>query len=486
MPCPLCAFDDWTYAFTIDGVHVQRCQTCSLARSDPTALPGGTSHVDAEVDDVGAPDLVTRTSSSAACMRALERRGPLPSPLMAVVERGHPLPALVRRLGAEVEEIDVAQLDSRRLSPVPFNGAVLIDQLERSSNPIRSLEIIHGALAAEAVLVAVVSSIDVSGPFRRWRSERRAIRPYYFSRDTLESALIRSGFSHVSFAPVRWGDSTSHLLVTARPAARRPRPLLSVIVPVYNEKAYFATTMNALLGKHVPGVDKEIVVVESHSTDGTREAVLAYAGHPDVQIVLEDRPFGKGHAVRTAFDHVGGDLVLIQDADCEYDIDDYDELLRPLLTYRTAFVLGSRHSGDWKIRQFDAEPHLGTLVNLGHQLFVFLVNVLYGQRLSDPFTMYKVFRRDCLHGLKFECNRFDFDFELVIKLIRKGYRPLEIPVSYRSRSWAEGKKIRIVRDPLTWVRALVKYRFAGIFKEARRGQTNPSTPAPGAPTPRLP
>ena len=404
---------------------------------------------------------------------------------MAVVDQGHPLPALVRRLGVDVEEIDVAQLDSRPSSPVPFKGAVLIDQLERSSNPIRSLEIIHGALAIGGVLLAAVPSIDVAGPFRPWRFERRDVRPYYFTRDTLESALIRSGFSHVSFAPARWGDRTSRLLVTATPTTRRPRPLLSVIVPVYNEKKYFAVTMNALLGKDVPGVDKEIVVVESHSTDGTRETVLGYEGHPGVQIILEDRPFGKGHAVRTAFRQAGGDLVLIQDADCEYDIDDYDGLLRPLLTYRTAFVLGSRHSGGWKIRQFDAEPRLGTLLNLGHQLFVFLLNVLYGQRLSDPFTMYKVFRRDCLHGLKFECNRFDFDFELVIKLIRKGYRPLEIPVSYRSRSWAEGKKVRIVRDPLTWVRALVKYRFAGIFKEARRGRTNPSTPAPGAPTPRL-
>ena len=93
-----------------------------------------------------------------------------------------------------------------------------------------------------------------------------------------------------------------------------------------------------------------------------------------------------------------------------------------------------------------------------------MFNVLYGQRLRDPFTMYKVFWRDCLHGLDLECNRFDFDFELVIKLIRKGYRPLEIPVNYRSRSFQEGKKVSVLRDPLTWLRALLRYRFGSIYR----------------------
>jgi hypothetical protein len=107
------------------------------------------------------------------------------------------------------------------------------------------------------------------------------------------------------------------------------------------------------------------------------------------------------------------------------------------------------------------------VVNVGHLLFVGLLNTLYRQRLRDPFTMYKVFRRDCLHGLTFECDRFDFDFELVIKLVRKGYVPLEIPVNYSSRSFKEGKKVSMLRDPLTWIRALVKYRFSSLY--SRRG-----------------
>jgi hypothetical protein len=89
---------------------------------------------------------------------------------------------------------------------------------------------------------------------------------------------------------------------------------------------------------------------------------------------------------------------------------------------------------------------------------------MYWQSLNDPFSMYKVFRRDCLYGLTFECNRFDFDFELVIKLLRKGYRPVEIPVNYRSRSLSEGKKVTVLGDPLTWLRALVRFRFQHLYE----------------------
>jgi hypothetical protein len=106
-------------------------------------------------------------------------------------------------------------------------------------------------------------------------------------------------------------------------------------------------------------------------------------------------------------------------------------------------------------------------MNLGHVLFTALFNVTYGTRLRDPFTMFKVFRRDCLSGLTFEANRFDFDWELVGKLVRAGYRPLEIPVNYRSRSFTEGKKVSLLRDPLTWIRACFKFRFQPLGKKAR-------------------
>ncbi len=179
---------------------------------------------------------------------------------------------------------------------------------------------------------------------------------------------------------------------------------------------------------------------------------------------MEERPRGKGHAVRTGLNAATGDYILIQDADLEYDLEDYDALLEHLLAARSAFVLGSRHGGRnvLKMRRFAGQLGLSLFLNFGHWFFTALVNGLFFQRLRDPFTMFKVFRRDCLYGLVFECNRFDFDFELLVKLVRKGYRPVELPVNYRSRSFREGKKVRMFRDPLNWLGVLLWLRRVEI------------------------
>jgi glycosyltransferase involved in cell wall biosynthesis len=224
--------------------------------------------------------------------------------------------------------------------------------------------------------------------------------------------------------------------------------------------------MEMLVEKQIPNIEMEIILVESNSTDGSRELALEYRDHPRVKLILEERPKGKGHAVRNGLKAATGDVVLFQDADLEYDLDDYEGLIQPILSYRQNFVIGSRHSANtrlWKIRKFDDSGGLTAVFNLGHLLFLMLFNITYRQRLSDPFSMFKVFRRECLYGLRFECNRFDFDWEIVIKLLRKGYRPLELPVNYRSRSFSEGKKVTIFRDPLTWLRALLKYRNSPLY-----------------------
>jgi glycosyltransferase involved in cell wall biosynthesis len=255
----------------------------------------------------------------------------------------------------------------------------------------------------------------------------------------------------------------------ASPALRSPslrslssdRPLkLSVIVPVFNERATVAEALDAICAKSVPGWELEILIVESNSTDGTRDIVLGYRGRDRVKVVLEEAPRGKGRAVRTGLAQATGDVILIQDADLEYDLNDYDVLLVPLATGRQSFVLGSRHGqGGWAIRKFTDQPVQALVLNLAHWGFTLMINGALGIWLRDPFTMYKVFRRECLDGLSFECNRFDFDWELLIKLVRKGHRPIEIPISYKSRSFKEGKKISMFRDPLTWIWALLKYRF---------------------------
>jgi glycosyltransferase involved in cell wall biosynthesis len=235
---------------------------------------------------------------------------------------------------------------------------------------------------------------------------------------------------------------------------------VSVVVPVYNEISTVRSALDALVAKRIPGYELQLIVVESNSTDGSREVVRSYLEHPCVTLILEDEPRGKGHAVRTGLAAASGDIVLIQDADLEYDLNDYEKLLAPIAAGDYAFVLGSRHAkGAWAIRKFTDQKVHALVLNLAHWSFTMMINASLGIWLNDPFTMYKVFRRDCLDGLKLECNRFDFDWELLIKLVRKGYRPIEIPIAYRSRSFKEGKKVSMIRDPLTWIVALVKYRF---------------------------
>jgi glycosyltransferase involved in cell wall biosynthesis len=249
------------------------------------------------------------------------------------------------------------------------------------------------------------------------------------------------------------------------------RPLrLSVVMPVYNERETFRDVLKELLAKEIVDTEIEIVLIESNSTDGTREDVLALSGDSRVTVILEDEARGKGRAVRTGLQQVTGDVVLIQDADAEYDMDDYENLLEPVRSFKTSFVLGARkiHEGHRGMRHFERQQHMSWLMNLGHVGFLRLFNTVYRQRLKDPFTMYKVFRRDCLTDVHLECDRFDFDWELTAKLIRRGHHALEVPVSYHSRSFSEGKKINLLGDPLSWVRACFKYRFTPLYVERPR------------------
>jgi SAM-dependent methyltransferase len=402
-------------------------------------------------------------------------------------------------------EVEHGGLDE--FSDCEFDAAVFYCTLERLSDPEKVLRTLKRALAPSGVVMVIVPTID-SRTARLFRSawwEFNAGNLHYFSADTLQSLLIKTGYgdpiidgddaavsleyfrSKIPAVSSAWYRSVLKLLVSATPGFLRHKafhslnsrrvvlarakgvrrgPRLSVIVPAFNEKATLGVLMDRVLAKSIEGVDIEVVLVESNSTDGTREEALRYQTHPRVRVILQDRPRGKGFAVRTGLEACTGDVVLFQDADLEYDVDDYDDLIEPLFAYRRNFVIGSRHVARgrvWKIRQFNDSASLAAVFNLGHVIFLTLFNFLYRQRLKDPFSMFKVFRRECLHGLSFECNRFDFDFEIVIKLLRKGYRPLELPVNYRARSPSEGKKVSMLRDPWTWLRALVRFRWSRLY-----------------------
>ena len=239
-----------------------------------------------------------------------------------------------------------------------------------------------------------------------------------------------------------------------------PAVTVSVVVPVYNEISTVREALDALVAKRIAGYQLQLVIIESNSTDGSRAVVQSYQGNPAVTVILEDAPRGKGHAVRAGLAAASGEIIMIQDADLEYDLGDYEKLLAPIASGQRDFVLGSRHTKKgWAIRKFTDQRFHALVLNLAHWTFTLMINASLGIWLNDPFTMYKVLRRKCLAGLRLECNRFDFDWELLIKLVRKGYRPIEIPVSYHSRSFKQGKKVSLFRDPLTWMFALVKYRF---------------------------
>lgn len=456
-------------------------------------------------------------------MRLLEVGPGLGNLLIEAVARGYDVTGVEyspsaahtanERIGAPV--VLRGSLSTVALTEGSFDVAVLADVLEHTRDPLNDLSRLWRLLKPGGTLFVAVPSLD-SWSARvmreRWL-EFKLEHLFYFDSATLQLLLFKAGFEHVSLSPGRKTLSPEYVAqhferfevpllsamiravsallpsvirrTTVRVAgsgvnviARRtvaPPPVqrnhrLTVIMPVFNERATFSTVIEQLLAKTIAGVDVDVVIVESNSTDGTREAVKAFDGHARVTVVYEDRPRGKGHAVRAGLARATADYILIQDADLEYDLDDYEALLEPLMSGRAAFVLGSRHGKDgptWKVRHFADQVAVSWYMNLGHVLFTALFNVTYGTRLRDPFTMFKVFRRDCLCGLTFEANRFDFDWELVGKLVRAGYRPLEIPVNYRSRSFTEGKKVSLLRDPLTWIRACFKFRFQPLGKKAR-------------------
>jgi 2-polyprenyl-3-methyl-5-hydroxy-6-metoxy-1,4-benzoquinol methylase len=416
------------------------------------------------------------------------------------------------------------ELPDAKLAAEQFDLCVISDVIEHVRSPRDFLQEIHRVLKPGGTLFIATPSIDSWSARimqQKWM-EFKAEHLTYFDRQNLQTALFASGYREIivqagwkmlSFDYVKMHFErfpiplitpvlnlvarvapkkmqyqhhrivASGMMVFCRKAERRAEPVLSVIVPAYDEVKTFGPLMEALLRKAMPGLAMEIIVVESNSTDGTREAALKYGEQGRVKLVLEDQPRGKGHAVRAGLRAATGDFVLIQDADLEYDLEDYEALLEPLLAGRAAFVLGSRHGGRnvWKMRQFTGQHGLSLFVNLGHWFFSTLINVLFFQRLRDPFTMFKVFRRDCVYALEFECNRFDFDFELLIKLIRKGYRPVELPVNYRSRSFKEGKKVRVFRDPLTWLKALARLRFSKIDPLEVAGKDHVPQPAKTTP-----
>lgn len=221
---------------------------------------------------------------------------------------------------------------------------------------------------------------------------------------------------------------------------------LSVVIPAYNEKD---TIVEIIRRVKAVDVDKEIIVVDDFSTDGTREILKDLASRGE-KVFFHEKNMGKGAALRTGFKHATGDYIIVQDADLEYDPDDYPRLLSPVLKGRACVVYGSRFTGEHRDMFFH---HW-----VGNKFLTLVTNILYNTTLSDMETCYKLFRADIIKGIDIKSDRFNFEPEITAKVLKKRVRIYEVPISYAGREFSEGKKITWT-DGFSAIWALIKYRF---------------------------
>ena len=226
---------------------------------------------------------------------------------------------------------------------------------------------------------------------------------------------------------------------------------LSVVIPCYNEVEFLEAILDRV---RAVGLADEIVIVDDGSTDGTRDILKRLEtedGNGDLKIVYHDRNRGKGAALVTGFDTATGDILLIQDADLEYDPRDYPTLLRPIKEGISPVVYGSRFLGG-------PRKAMNFWNMVANKILTLTTNMLYNAILSDMETCYKVFRREVVANMTIHARGFEFEPEFTAKVLKQGIRIYEVPISYNGREWDEGKKIKWTDAPLAfWT--LIKYRF---------------------------
>jgi glycosyltransferase involved in cell wall biosynthesis len=241
------------------------------------------------------------------------------------------------------------------------------------------------------------------------------------------------------------------MLASSSAASPPGRVRLSIIIPVYNEEQTIGEVVDRVWAVDLPGVEKEIIIANDGSEDATRRVISEQRWVNDSRVTVYDSPInlGKGAAVRLGLKFATGDIVLIQDADLELDPNEFGRLIAPILDGRTEVVYGSRFLA--------ASPGIPLRTRAANKALTIATNLLFGARLTDMETAYKVMRRDVAQSVRLRAVGFDFEPELTAKLLRAGHRILEVPISYKPRRQDEGKKIRWI-DGVDAIYMLLKCR----------------------------
>ena len=242
-------------------------------------------------------------------------------------------------------------------------------------------------------------------------------------------------------------DHASQLIDDAQEAVVKT-PQLSVIIPAYNESETIRRVVDSVLNLNIT---KQVIVVDDGSTDGTQETIRSLQGQQGIEVVFHSRNQGKGAAIQTGIRLAMGDIVIVQDADLEYDPQDILRVIQPILDGETDVVFGSRYLSN--SHQDQSAVH-----RFGNACLTGFSNWMTNQRLTDMETCYKAFRRELIQSIPIEQKRFGFEPEITAKLARKKLQIREVPISYKSRSWHEGKKIGI-RDLISTLWCILRYRF---------------------------
>ncbi len=229
---------------------------------------------------------------------------------------------------------------------------------------------------------------------------------------------------------------------------------LSIVMPVFNEKSTLLEIIKKVESVSISNVSIELVIVDDFSNDGTRDLLSKVKKHV---VIFHEKNQGKGAAVMAGISKSSGDIIVIQDADLEYTPSDFNRLIKPIISGQYSVVFGSRFLGK-KEKIFGKDKILLPSHYIGNNMLSFVTSFLYGSKLTDMETCYKMFKRDVLTGIIIKAKRFDFEPEITAKILKKGYKILEMPITFKHRHFSEGKKINW-RDGIIAFWCLLKYRF---------------------------